>query len=191
MDEESILVEQARAGSEDAFARLVALHQGRVRAWLGRYVRHRDAVDDLAQDVFLAAYRSLDGYKGDAAVSIWLLGIARHRALAWLRDEARLRAREAGTLGTALAGWRLQRLDTEPFDPAGEERRVSALADCVRQLPPHSAALVRDHYYRNLPAVQIARAQGKKESMVRMALLRIRQALRRCVEQKLALEGGR
>jgi len=128
MDEEMVLVERARAGSEEAFAGIVRIHQGRIRAFLGRYLRDRDAVDDLAQEVFLAAYRSLSTFKGDSSLSIWLLGIARHRALAHLRSEARRRAREAGSLQAALSEWRLRRFEEIPFDASLEERRTAALA---------------------------------------------------------------
>lgn len=191
MDEELVLVEQARAGSEEAFTDIVRLHQGRIRAFLGRYLRDRDAVDDLAQETFLTAFRSLATYKGDSPLSIWLIGIARHRALVYLRSEARRRARETGSLQAALSEWRLRRFEDIPFDASLEDRRTAALAECIRQLPEPGASMIHDFYVRGLPAVQIARASGRNEGGVRMALLRLRQALRRCMEEKLALEAGR
>lgn len=49
-----------------------------------RYIRFRlqprlDAVDDLVQEVFLTAWRSLDRYEGQAPLRAWMLGIARHK----------------------------------------------------------------------------------------------------------------
>src|SRR5262245_49855634 len=84
MEPESTLVEAARKGSEEAFRELLRLHQSRVRAYLSRFVRDRDARDDIAQDTFLAAYQSLASYSADAPFGLWLLRIAKHRALRYL-----------------------------------------------------------------------------------------------------------
>lgn len=181
--EEETLVEQARQGSLEAFTEILRLHQGRVRAYLNRYVRGREVVDDLAQDVFLTAYRSLASYRGEAPLAVWLLGIARHRALMLLREEQRRRAREGEKLEQALAGWRCERAESAPLEDRARELR--ALEDCIAALPPDSAKLVSAHYFDERPLVDLAKSAGRKESALRMTLLRVRQALRMCVEGKL------
>ena len=50
--------------------------------------------------------------------------------------------------------------------------------------------LVREHYFDTKAAAVIAKEQGKKESAVRMTLLRIREALRRCVQRELEAQGS-
>ncbi|MGF1509926.1 MAG: RNA polymerase sigma factor [Myxococcota bacterium] len=60
-----------------AFRTLVRRHQGTVRALLRRLTAGDDALaDDLAQDTFLKAYRSLRGYRAQAKFSSWLYRIA-------------------------------------------------------------------------------------------------------------------
>src|SRR5262249_52468948 len=59
------------------------------------YVRHRliprtDLVDDLVQEIFLAAWENLDKFRGDSSLRNWLLGIARHK----VEDHYRKRLRE-------------------------------------------------------------------------------------------------
>ncbi len=104
MDREADLVGgPARAGSADAFRALLRLHQGRVRACISRYLRDLGAVDDLVQETFLAAYRSLGSYGGEGPLGLWLLRIAKHGALTYLRDEERRRAREARAFEAALS----------------------------------------------------------------------------------------
>src|SRR5688572_25406965 len=95
-DEDLRLVRLARTGDRDAFTRLVQRHHARVRLFLGGYLRRADAVDDVAQDVFLIAYRRLDSFAGESAVSTWLFGIARRRLLEHLRGEMRLSSRHRG-----------------------------------------------------------------------------------------------
>jgi RNA polymerase sigma factor (sigma-70 family) len=66
-------------GSDDrsAFGELVQRHQSAVRHFLRHLCRHDSALaDDLAQDTFVQAYRSLGRFRREASLSTWLLGIA-------------------------------------------------------------------------------------------------------------------
>ena len=82
-------------GDRRAFEQLVRRHQGMVRAQLRRLL-HGDeaAADDIAQDVFLIAWRKLDQFRGDAAFRTWLYRIAwscflqAQRRKSMLADEA-------------------------------------------------------------------------------------------------------
>ncbi len=87
------LVDEARAGSAEAFGRLVALHERVVfRAALAALGSHADA-EDAAQDAFVVAWRKLGGFRGEARFRTWLLTIVwrkaldrrRRRALWWKR----------------------------------------------------------------------------------------------------------
>jgi RNA polymerase sigma-70 factor, ECF subfamily len=177
--------------SQDTFGEILRQHQGRIRAYLRRYVLEADLADDLAQETFLAAYRSLPHRNPAAPIDLWLLSIARHRALKHLRDEARRRDREARPLKAALAAWAADQMEAETSDGDDHERKVSALRQCLAGLPRHSAGLVSAYYYQRLTSAEIARKWGKKESAVRMTLLRLREALKQCVEQrKLGTEPG-
>jgi RNA polymerase sigma-70 factor, ECF subfamily len=187
MTDEAVLVEQARAGAPGAFASLVKLHQGRVRAFLSRYVHDDDIADDLAQEAFVSAYHALASYQPGGSFGVWLIVIARNQALAYLRGEARRRGRETES---ALRRWRTERLGAGGWSAAREDLRISALGDCIRRLPPHSAQIVERHYWNGEKTVAIARELGKAEGVVRMTLLRVRQALRRCVEQKVGTEAA-
>jgi RNA polymerase sigma-70 factor (ECF subfamily) len=183
--DEARLIEEARRGSERAFAELVRLHQAPVRACLCRYVRGWDVVDDLAQDTFVRAYRALPTFRGEAPLRLWLLSIARNRVLRYLDEESRRRSREGETLESAVARWMAR--DAEEA-PELRERELAALRTCVESLASESGSLLADFYFKNRTAVEIARSTGRKESAVWMALLRLRQALRRCVESRLAGE---
>jgi RNA polymerase sigma-70 factor (ECF subfamily) len=180
MDDPAELLEGSKEGSPQAFSRIVRHYQSRVRAYLGRYVRDANVVEDLAQDTFIRAYRGLSQYRGDSNLGVWLLGIARNLALMHLREEARRRDRETGLLRPALAGWLAESLGREE-DDGEHERALSALEECLHGLPDASSALVDGYYFKGRSASEMARETGKKESAVWMTLLRIRDALRRCI----------
>jgi RNA polymerase sigma factor (sigma-70 family) len=84
-----VLVLDARAGSGTAFTRLWE----RLAPVVAGYIRGRGVreIDDVTSDVFLAAFRGLDGFDGDGpAFRRWLFTIAHHRAVDALRKQARL-----------------------------------------------------------------------------------------------------
>jgi len=180
------LVDEARRGSEKAFTQIVRLFQARVRTYLGRFLRRREAIDDIAQETFLSAHRSLSDFRGEALFSTWLLGIARHRALLHLREESRSGLNQPVPLEAELAGWLAAKV--EPAVPA-HEPELKALQACLQGLPEHSARLVRDHYFEGRPGLAIARELGKKESTFWVTLMRIRAALRVCIERRLSSAG--
>jgi RNA polymerase sigma-70 factor (ECF subfamily) len=181
-DREARLTEQSRAGSIEAFAELAREHQGAVRAYLARYLRGRDVVEDLAQEVFLAAFRGIGEFRGDAPLRLWLLSIARRQAAMFLRAE--VRRREVGGLPEALARWQEETLERD--DPRAGDGELRALTACLERLPPDGAELVRSYYFRAEPTARIALRLDKKENTVRVALRRLRQALRICIQQRTA-----
>ena len=86
--DETTLALAARAGDREAFMRLVRFYQARVRALARGLVGDAGMAEDVAQEVFLRAWRGLGGWRGDAAFSTWLYAIARRTALEHARRPA-------------------------------------------------------------------------------------------------------
>jgi RNA polymerase sigma-70 factor, ECF subfamily len=85
-DEE--LIERARSGDRAAFGDLVERYQQAVfRAALAA-LRSREDAEEVAQDTFIAAFRKLDGFRGDSSFKTWLLTIAWNRAMDRRRSAA-------------------------------------------------------------------------------------------------------
>ena len=84
------LVVRARQGDPAAFGELIDRHRSAVyRAALAALGSHADA-EDAAQDAFLAAYRRLDSFRGDASFKTWLLTITWHQAINRRRSLTRI-----------------------------------------------------------------------------------------------------
>lgn len=88
MSDDAALVKAAAAGDTSAFATLVQRHERRIYNLAYRMVGADDAAD-ATQDAFLAAYRRLDSFRGDAAFSTWLYRIAVNACYDLLRTRAR------------------------------------------------------------------------------------------------------
>lgn len=86
---------RARGGSDAAFAQLVQRHQGAIRTFLRRATGKGWAeADDLAQETFLVAWRSLGSLKDPAGFRSWLMGVAWKRAQDRTRSALRGAARD-------------------------------------------------------------------------------------------------
>ena len=70
------LVARVQKGDSRAFDLLVLKYQHKIFSLISRYVRDADEVQDVAQEAFIKAYRSLPGFRGDSAFYTWLYRIA-------------------------------------------------------------------------------------------------------------------
>ena len=90
--DEELLAEFAGASPDERrhlADQLFERHYTRVARWCFRIMDDRDAAADVAQNVFVKAYRHLDDFRGSSRFSTWLYTIARHECFAHLRKHAR------------------------------------------------------------------------------------------------------
>lgn len=167
--DDSTLIGRALASDDRAaFGELVTRYQSSVRYFL-RSLTNGDAAlaDDLAQDTFLQAYRSLARFRGDAGVNTWLLGIAHN-----LWRNARRRQR-----GVPLEPEHLQTLETEPSSVHSSDLQHD-LAHAVRQLGPDEQTALHLCYQQGLSHSEIAAVVGWPVGTVKTHLARAKEKLR-------------
>lgn len=92
MAEETDLAGRAAAGDAAAFSQLVRMHEARVRRFLARLVR--EGADDIAQEVFLKAWRMRASWRGEGSYAGWLMRIAWTSFLAAHRAQERRQMRD-------------------------------------------------------------------------------------------------
>ena len=92
------LVARSRARDASAFGTLVARHQSLVRGVALAKCGDPALADDVTQDAFITAWRSLDNLRDDAAVGPWVAGIARNLGRRWQRHTVRRRRRETSAV---------------------------------------------------------------------------------------------
>jgi RNA polymerase sigma-70 factor (ECF subfamily) len=78
------LVERVQAGDQQAFGLLVAKYQRKLLRLVSRLVRDSAEAEDVTQEAFVKAYRSLAGFRGDSAFYTWLYRIGVNTAKNWL-----------------------------------------------------------------------------------------------------------
>lgn len=102
MSAENVLAAKAAAGDVAAFTLLVRSHEAAVRRFLARLTRGEGG-DDIAQDVFLRAWRSSAAFRGEGSYRGWLLRIAWTEFLSSRRAAGRRAARDQAAFEIAPA----------------------------------------------------------------------------------------
>jgi RNA polymerase sigma-70 factor (ECF subfamily) len=182
VDADRSLVEAAAAGDLDAFETLVRRHQTRLVGYLRGMTHTESDAEDLAQDAFLRAYRSLKGFQGTSSFKTWLYQIATNVFRTWLEKKRNQANLSAESLDAPAPGH-----DERP-EPAGEldpERRHvmrDSLERALQALPEdqRAAVLLRDvegFEYREI-AEQLGVPLGTVESRIFRGRQRLRELLR-------------
>ncbi|HCS75961.1 MAG TPA: hypothetical protein DIW17_19065 [Clostridiales bacterium] len=76
MSGESLLIEEAKAGSFDAFAELISIYEKKIYNYCLRMTNCREDAEDLTQEVFVRVYKNIKGFQGNSRLSTWIFRIA-------------------------------------------------------------------------------------------------------------------
>lgn len=157
--------------------------QSHLRAYIAGMGVPRHDVDDLAQDVYVELYRCMSRIPAEVTVKQWLKGIARNLCLNYFRRTARRGRLHREALAEMLVDL------TYEARPGWFDGAISgALEKCFERLPQESRKLVKLRYEEELPSQAIAERQGSTSEAIRIALFRIRVALRDCISSRLEAE---
>jgi len=88
------LVQEAKKGNPDAFTELVCRYQKKIYSTIFQFTRNQHDTDDLAQETFMNAYKSLQKFRQRASFYTWLYRIAVNITMNFLRKKHRERGRE-------------------------------------------------------------------------------------------------
>lgn len=143
---EATLLRQSAAGDGRAFGELVRRHQDEVYGLVHRMVRDDGIAEELAQDVFLKAYRGLGRFRGESGFGTWLYRIAVNHVRDHVASRAvRDRKRETSLEGEELAAFEPVSHLPAPDDGIREEEAEALFARAVEalDLPLQEAFLLR------------------------------------------------
>jgi RNA polymerase sigma-70 factor (ECF subfamily) len=170
--EASQWVAQFRAGNVAAFDRLVDWYEPQVRRVAQRLLAE-SLVDDVVQDVFLAALRQLGGFRGDSRLSTWLTGIALRqcrRRQRWQYQWMNLLRRRAASVVD------LQ----EPYadETQFEAERAALVRRAIDALSPLLREVIVLHYMQQMSFAEMSALLGVPRGTIDVRLNRARAKLR-------------
>src|SRR5262245_25924906 len=177
-DVDSSLDEVAR-GRTEAFGRVVRNYALPLRSYLACQVHHLADVDDLAQEVFLAALESLPAFRRGDDFGAWLRGIARNKLLVYFRTQARR--------SQALQRFRDEVMtliedDLERAAASDRAEMIERLLRCIAELPERLRRVVRAGLDGGKPA-EVAKELSTTVGVVYNLHCRANQLLRACLQK--------
>ncbi len=179
--DEAALVTELRAGSEEAFAWLIAHYHQPIFSLLARTVRNHADAADLAQEVFIKVYRGIRGFHGESSLRTWIYRIALREASNqrrwWMRHqqhevpiEQEMGEGENGR--PVLLRDMLVDSSESPYDAALHEENRAIVEQALRRVPePFRVALIlRD--IEGFSYEEVAAMQGVNLGTVKSRLVR-------------------
>jgi RNA polymerase sigma-70 factor, ECF subfamily len=179
------IIELARRGDTNAFARIVQRYQTPVYNLAYRMLGDPAEAEDAAQETFLRAYAQFRRYRADRKFASWLLSIAAHYCI----DRLRRRKFQWLSLDTENVQESLPTCAPGPEEMAFEHEREAEIQQLLQRLPPASRAIVALKYWNDLSMEEIAQVTGDSVSNVKVKLFRARQAMARELEHQTRCKG--
>ena len=166
------------------FLELVAAEQSGVRAFVRSLGVRADAVDDIAQEAFVVAWKKRDAFQRGSNFGTWVREIAKGIVINEFRKSARRRRIMDESLSEELieAATVYERPDAD----LARRERAELLHHCLKEVPENGRELLRLRYFENLGPVVIAGRLGISSNQIRQTLLRLRRSLLGCLREKLA-----
>ncbi len=170
-----------RHGEESAFKELVDRFQDKVFSTsLGLLQQHTEA-EDIAQEVFIQVFRSIQNFKGDSLLSTWIYRITVTKSLDHLRSKKR--KKRFGFLATLFGDNNMPIYEPEDFNHPGvlQENKEDAaiLFKMIDQLPENQRTAFVLNKVEDLTYREIANILNTTESAVDSLLQRAKQNLRK------------
>ena len=186
-NEDAALLADLKAGSEAAFAMLIAQYHQPLYSLIARNINDPADAADITQEVFIKVFRSIRGFHGDASLRTWLYRIALHEASNQRRWWSRHKRQEItidtsyepeeddsnSSLGIALADQR-----DSPFDQAAQSELREQVEAALRQLPEAYRTVVVLREIEGFAYEEIAEILEINLGTVKSRLTRGRSALR-------------
>jgi RNA polymerase sigma factor (sigma-70 family) len=179
------LIEQTLAGNRFAYADLVKRHQRFIFTLALRFSKNREDAEEIAQDCFIKAYRSLSSFQKQSKFSTWLYTIVYTTSMTFLRKK---------------------RVDTDSIDDentylqlenqsggmknnmAETKSRSYYLQQAISQLLPDDAAIITLFYMGEQSLDEIGQTLSIEPNTVKVKLFRARQRLKEKLENNLKNE---
>lgn len=169
MSEIELLIQQVQQGKLSAFSSLVDQHKNLVYSLVLRMVNNTQDAEEVAQDTFVKAYKSIKQFKGDSKFSTWLYKIAYFTAINHLRKNDQL--------SSSIELATIESDDDSALDQLNDQDKSDYLHQALNYLRPIDRNLISLFYLEELSIKEIEEITLLSKSNIKVKLLRIRKQL--------------
>ena len=179
------LIEQTLAGNQAAYADLVKRHQRFVFTLALRFAKNREDAEEIAQDCFIKAYRSLSAFQRQSKFSTWLYTITYNTSITFLRKK-KLNIQSIDDEKTLV---QLENQESSFSANTMEQKsRVNRVNEAIGQLSPDDAQIINLFYKGEQSLEEIGQIMGMEPNTVKVRLHRARHRLKDKLEKDIRTE---
>jgi RNA polymerase sigma-70 factor (ECF subfamily) len=188
-DEDLELLSRCRRGEVEAFEALVVRHQKKMINIAFRMTGDYEDACEVVQDAFLAAYRSLGTFRGEAKFSSWLCSIVMNTARNRIKQSKARNSREGFSIDAPIATEDGQvTLDLPSDAPSaleemGQREVQQRVQDCIKALDPDYREVLVLRDIQGYSYCEIHGMLGLAEGTVKSRIFRARDAIKDCLKK--------
>lgn len=177
------LIQLVLQGNQSAYGVIVKRYESYVFTLAMRFVNNRELAEELAQDIFVKAYRYLADFRGTSKFSTWLYTIVHSTCLSHMRKKKESVVLLEGEKMAMVADGVQQ--PTERLEQRTQQQVIKA---ALKQLPETDAMILDLFYLAEQSLEEIGIVTGMTPGNVKVRLFRARQKMRDVMEQKYSRE---
>ncbi|MEO8794694.1 MAG: sigma-70 family RNA polymerase sigma factor [Daejeonella sp.] len=173
------LISQVLSGKQSAYAELIKRHQRFVFTLALRFAKNREDAEEIAQDCFVKAYRSLNNFQQTSKFTTWLYTIVYTTAMTFLRKK------RVATIDIDDEESHVQlenHISDFNADTVEHKSKMQYVNQAISQLLPDDASIITLFYQGEQSLEEIAKVLGMEANTVKVKLHRARHRLKEKIE---------
>lgn len=179
------LIELVLTGNQSAYAILVKRHQRYIFTLALRFTKSREDAEEVAQDCFIKAYKSLSAFQQQSKFTTWLYSIVYTTAMTFLRKKKL----KTDSMDDDAVFSKVNQLTPDlKFDSTEKKSRSYYVNLAISQLLPDDATIITLFYQGEQSLEEIAQVIGMETNTVKVKLHRARHRLKEKLEGLLKQE---
>ena len=179
------VIRKVLAGEQSLFAQLVQRYQSYVFTLVHRFTDNREDAEEISQDVFVKAYRSLADFRGESKFSTWLYTVVRTSSITFLRKKKL----DTTSLDNERTFLQLENRESGFNANTMEQKSRHAMVNsAIRLLSPDDGQIITLFYKGEQSLEEIGRIMGLEPNTVKVRLHRARNRLKEKMEKHFSDE---
>jgi RNA polymerase sigma-70 factor (ECF subfamily) len=166
-----LCVQRVKAGDIQAFSMIVSKYGKMVFTVVHKIIENREDAEDITQEIFIKAFKSLERFREESKFSTWLYRIAYNTTISKLRKKKLFQIVREDDLPLDNISY------TDEKDEQEIEIKLQYLEEALKKLPPDEIFLVTLHYMDGQSIEQISKICNLSASNIKVKLFRIRKKL--------------
>ena len=171
---DELIIDRVLDGDKNAYAYLVDRYKDRVYSLVAGIIKEEEKAKEIAQDVFIKAYRSLSKFRRESSFSTWIYRIAYNSAVSETRKKKYLHVSFDDQLEKAA----VLDIDVSSENDSSIAVQKSKLQEAINRLTAEERLIIMLYYFEEQSVEEISRSSGLSKSNVKTRLHRLRNKLK-------------